>query len=97
VKVYWGGGVAAEFHAFLILELYGGEWSASRQGRFTPQGKNPSHPLDRRLGGPQSRSGCGGEEKYSQSLPGLEPPIIQTAAQRYTNELYRFQCHIQSN
>jgi hypothetical protein len=28
------------------------------------------------MGGPQSRSGCGGEEKNSQPLPGLEPPII---------------------
>jgi hypothetical protein len=35
---------------------------------FTPrplysQGKSPWYPLDRRLGGPQSRSGRGGEEK----------------------------------
>jgi hypothetical protein len=28
--------------------------------------------LDRRLGGPQSRSGRGGEEKNSQPLPGIE-------------------------
>jgi hypothetical protein len=28
-----------------------------------PQGKSPWYPLDRRLGGPQSRSGRGGEEK----------------------------------
>jgi len=28
-----------------------------------PQGKRPLYPLDRRLGGPQSQSGCGGEEK----------------------------------
>jgi len=40
--------------------------------------------LDRRLGGPQSRSGHGGEEKNSQPLPGLEPPIIQPVAQNYT-------------
>jgi hypothetical protein len=43
--------------------------------------------LDRRLGGPQSRYGRGGEEKNSQPLPGLEPPIIQPVAQRYTTEL----------
>jgi hypothetical protein len=36
------------------------------------------------MGGLQSRSGCCGEEKYSQPLPGLEPRIIQPAAQRYT-------------
>jgi hypothetical protein len=41
------------------------------------------------LGGPQSRSGCGGEEKNFQPLPGLEPPIIQLVAQRYTAELTR--------
>jgi len=30
--------------------------------------------LDRRLGGPQSESGHGDEEKNSQPLPGLQPP-----------------------
>jgi hypothetical protein len=55
---------------------------------LTP-GKNPWYPLARRLGGPQSRSGCGGEEKNSQLLPGLEPPIIQPVAERYTTELSR--------
>jgi hypothetical protein len=53
-----------------------------------PQGKSPWYPLDRRLGGLQSQSGCGGGEENSQPLPGLEPPIIQPAAQRYTIELH---------
>jgi hypothetical protein len=39
------------------------------------------------MGGPQSRSGHGGEEKNSQHLPGLEPTIIQPVNQRYTTEL----------
>jgi hypothetical protein len=39
--------------------------------------------------GPQMRSGRGGEEKNSQPLPGLEPPIFQPVAQRYTAELSR--------
>jgi hypothetical protein len=39
------------------------------------------------MGGLQSRSGRCGEEKNSQPLPGLEPPIIQPIAQRYTTEL----------
>jgi hypothetical protein len=55
-----------------------------------PQGKSPWYPFGRRLGGPQNRSGRGGEEKNSQPLPGLEPPIIQPVAQRYTTELSRF-------
>jgi hypothetical protein len=37
------------------------------------QGKSPRNPLDRRLGGPRSRSGCGCEEKNSQPLPGIKP------------------------
>jgi hypothetical protein len=43
--------------------------------------------MDRRLGGSQSRSGHGGEEKNSYPLPGLEHPIIQPVAQSYTNEI----------
>jgi hypothetical protein len=49
-------------------------------------GKEPRYPLYRRLGGPQDRSRYGGEDINSQSLPGLEPPIIQPVAQRYTTE-----------
>jgi hypothetical protein len=56
---------------------------------FYPQGKIPWYPLDRRLGGLQGWSGRGGEEKNSQPLPGLEPPIIQPVAQLYTAELSR--------
>jgi hypothetical protein len=37
-----------------------------------PSGKKLRYPLDRRLGGPQSRSGRGGEEKDSQPPPGIE-------------------------
>jgi hypothetical protein len=52
-----------------------------------PPGKEP---LDRRVGGPQSLSGRGGEEIYSHPLSGIEPPIIQPVAQRCTTELSRF-------
>jgi hypothetical protein len=48
-----------------------------------PQGKSLLLPLDR------SQSGRGGEDKYSQPLPGLETPIIQSVARRYTAELSR--------
>jgi hypothetical protein len=47
MKVY--GGVDAEIHIFLISVLAGGEWSASRPGRFTLEERAP-YPLDRRLG-----------------------------------------------
>jgi hypothetical protein len=67
----------------------GGEWSASRPRPLYLQGKSPWYSLDRRLGGPQSRSGRGGEEKNSQPLPGLEPPIIQPIAQRHSTDRSR--------
>jgi hypothetical protein len=52
-----------------------------------PPGKVPWYPSDRNLGGPQIRSGHGGEEKNSQPPPGIEPriPIVQPVAQRYTD------------
>jgi hypothetical protein len=56
-----------------------------------PQGKSSWYPLDRKFGGPQSRSGRGGEEKNSQPLPEQETPIIQPVAQRYTTEISRLQ------
>jgi hypothetical protein len=46
------------------------------------------YTVDRRLGEPQSQSGHSGEEKNSQLLPGLEPPIIQPVAQCCTTELF---------
>jgi hypothetical protein len=52
-----------------------------------PPGKESLVPqLDRRLSGPQSRSGGGSEEKSYQPLPGIETHIIQPVAQRYTTE-----------
>jgi hypothetical protein len=42
-----------------------------------------------RLGEHQRRSGRGDEEINSHFLPGLEPPIIQPVAQRYTAKLTR--------
>jgi hypothetical protein len=56
-------------------------------GQFNVPASLP--PLYSRMDGPQSRSGRGGEERNSQPLLGLEPPIIQPVAQRYTTELSR--------
>jgi hypothetical protein len=55
----------------LTSALDGGEWSASRLGRFTPRERAPGTHW--RLSGPQSRSGRGGEEKNSQPSPEIEP------------------------
>jgi hypothetical protein len=45
------------FFSFWTSALDGGKWSASRLGRALPPGIDPRYPLDRRLGGPESRSG----------------------------------------
>jgi hypothetical protein len=79
--------ILGELHSFF---KHGTRWSWVVG--FTPlplyhQGKSPWHPLDRRLGGPQSRSGRGGEEKNSQPLPGFEPPVIQPVPRSYTTEI----------
>jgi hypothetical protein len=39
MEAYWG--VKVELHVFLISALDGGEWSASRSGRFTPRERAP--------------------------------------------------------
>jgi hypothetical protein len=56
-----------------------------------PQRKSPWYPLDRKLGGPQSRSGRGGEEKNSQPPPVTEPQNSDRPAR--SPELYRLSCH----
>jgi len=71
MKTYWGSG--GKPHAFFDLGTRCG-WVVS----FTPQplyhlGKSPPYPLDRRLGGPQGRSGHDVEEKNFQPSPGIEP------------------------
>jgi hypothetical protein len=50
-----------------------------------PSEKDLMVPLDKRVCGPQSRSWRGCEEKNSHLLPGLETPINQAVAQRYTD------------
>jgi hypothetical protein len=71
MKTYWGSGGIAPPILGLVTECM---WMVSFTPRpIYPQGKIPLYPLDRRLSGPQSRSGHGGEEKSSQPPPGIEP------------------------
>jgi hypothetical protein len=89
MKAYWESGGIAPY----ILDL-GTSGLLHTPWPLYPQGKNPWYPFDRRVGGSQSRSGhCGGEEKDSHPLPGLEPPIFQPVAQRYTIELTQLLCN----
>jgi hypothetical protein len=52
-----------------------------------PQEKNLRYPLDRRLGGPQSRSGRFGEEKILDPTGTRTPDtsVVQPAARYYTD------------
>jgi len=71
MKTY--GRVKVWLHALLTSALDGGEWSAHPPAALPP-GKIPQHPMARRQGGPESRSGRDGEEKkslpYQESNPG---------------------------
>jgi len=58
------GVVEVQLHAFLTSALGGDELSDSSSEHF-----NHWHPLERRLGGHQSWSGTGGEEKKSHHWP----------------------------
>jgi hypothetical protein len=64
-KAYWGRGSIA-----------GGEMSTSRPGRFI-LGKEARYPLNREMGGPQSRPGRLWDEENPLSLPGFEPWTVQ--------------------
>jgi hypothetical protein len=60
--------VEVQLHAFFDLGTRW-RWVVSFTPRpLYPQGKSPWYTLDRRLGGPESRSGRGGEEKNFQPL-----------------------------
>jgi hypothetical protein len=70
---------------FLTSELNRGEWSASSHSHFHPREKSPRYPLDRRLGGHQSRSGGCGDDKNHLNLPGIEQSVaIPTELSRFT-------------
>jgi hypothetical protein len=70
MKTYWGSGSIAP----RILDLCTRwRWVVSFTHRsLYPQGKSPWYPLNKKLVGPQSRSGRGGEEKNSKPPPGIE-------------------------
>jgi hypothetical protein len=59
-----------------------------------PQGKSPQNPLDRRLGGPQCRSGHSVEVKNSQPPPEFELRSSDRLA--HSQSLYRLS-HTDSN
>jgi hypothetical protein len=82
------GGVDMWIHVFLPPALIGGERSGSCPSPFTP---GEIAPLDRKPGGPQSRSGWSGDEKIfaptgtrtpTPRPSSLQPGTISTAPSR---------------
>jgi hypothetical protein len=73
-------------HIFITSPPVEGEWLASRTGRFTP-GKEPRYPLDRKLGGSQSRHGRYGEVKILNPTGTRTPNplVVQPIASRNTD------------
>jgi hypothetical protein len=79
-KARVGGGLEANLYSFFNLGAREGGWSTPRPGRLTPR-KDPV-PINRRLGGPQGRSGW--VRKISPP-PGFDPRTVQPVASRYTD------------
>jgi hypothetical protein len=50
-----------------------------------PPGKKPRYPLDRRLSGPQSRSGRRGENSWTFRGSNSDFSVVQPVASRYTD------------
>jgi hypothetical protein len=63
----------------------GGEWSASRPGRFI-LAKDPRYALSRKQSGPMGWAGCFNEETNLVTLPGCKPQIGKPLAQHQTSE-----------
>jgi hypothetical protein len=80
------GVINAYWRSSLTSALYGGEWLASRPGRFTPRERAPGTHWIGGWVGPRAV----GEEKRSRPFPELEPSAIQPSVQHYTTELSRY-------
>jgi hypothetical protein len=50
-----------------------------------PRGESPRYPLDRRLGGPQSRSGRHGENYWPYRDSNSDSSVVQPVVSRYTD------------
>jgi hypothetical protein len=85
MKAY--GGVELYLHVFLTSALDGGEWSASRCGRFTPRERVPgTHWIGGRVG-PRAVLDAVVKRKIPSPRRESNPrtPIVQPVAQRYTD------------
>jgi hypothetical protein len=71
MKAYWGSGGIAPL--ILTSALDGGEWSASRPGRFTPRERAPSTHWLGGWVGPRAILDAEVKRKIPSPPPGIEP------------------------
>jgi hypothetical protein len=88
MKAY--GGVNIWIHIFFTSTLFGGEWSASRPGRFTPQERAPGIHWEGSWVGPSAGLDYVEKGKFL-TLPGLELRPLGRPAR--SQSLYRL-CYI---
>jgi hypothetical protein len=78
-------GVDVYIHIFLTSALAGGEWSASRSGRFTPGERAPD---THRIGvWVDPRAGLDDVEKILYSDSNSDPSVFQPAVSRYNGTM----------
>jgi hypothetical protein len=79
-------GVDLYIHIFLTSALAGGEWSASRPGRFTPSERDPGTRWIGGWVGPSAGLDDVEKRKFL-TLPELEPRplVVQPEGSRYTD------------
>jgi hypothetical protein len=90
MKTYLGGGVYIQIHAFLTSALVGGEWSASRLGRFI-SGERARVPTGYEAGwGSESVwTTWIGDKSYAYRDSNSEPSAVQPIASRHTDCVIR--------
>jgi hypothetical protein len=86
MKTYWGSGGIAPLN-FLTSALDGGEWSASRPGRFAPREKAPGTHWIGGWVGPRAVLDAVVKRKVPNPRRKSNPrtPIVQPVVQRYTD------------
>jgi hypothetical protein len=85
MKAYWGSGGVVPLS--LTSALQGGEWSASRPGRFTPRERDPGTHWIGGWVGPTAVLDAVVKRKIPSTRRESNPrtPIVQPVAERYTD------------
>jgi hypothetical protein len=79
-------GVDVYIHIFLTSALVGGEWSASRSGRFTPEESVPGAHWIEGWVGPRAGLDDMEERKFLTCRNwNSDPSVVQPVASRYTD------------